>query len=52
MKCRYIVSWTSAVTGNKRDSGYATKAHADKDAANLIKEGAKDVKVYEFKPED
>lgn len=49
-KCKYIVSWFSAVTRSKRDGGFGDKASADKAASALKKEGAKDVKVFEYKP--
>lgn len=50
MKCKYIVCYTSAVTGNRNTSGSPTKAMADKQATALIKEGAKDVVVYPYEP--
>ena len=50
MKCLYVVSYVSAVTGNRVTSGYATKSHAEKDAKALSKEGCKDVIVYPFEP--
>lgn len=48
--CRYIVTYVSAVTGNPRSCGYATKAQANKDAKALQAEGAKAVTVWPFAP--
>lgn len=49
-KCKYIVAWTSAVTMNRRTSGFPDKKSADRAAQDLAKEGAKDVQVFEYKP--
>jgi hypothetical protein len=50
MKCKYVVSYTSAVTGNPRSTGYPNKKLADADAAALRKEGCKNVVVYPYSP--
>jgi len=50
MKCKYIVAYTSAVTGNRNTSGYPNKSLAEKDAKSLEKEGCKNVVVYPFNP--
>jgi len=50
MKCKYLVTYVSAVTGSAIWSGCATKAQAAKEAKALTKEGAKNVRVVEYTP--
>jgi len=50
MKCNYLVAYRSAVTGAVTYSGCADKKTADKQAAELEKEGATDVRVMPYTP--
>ena len=45
MRCKYLVTYTSAVTGRVVWSGCGDKATAEMQACNLRKEGAKGVAV-------
>lgn len=49
VKCLYLLSYISAVTGNKCWSGCPTKQVAEKQARDLEKDGAKQVKIYDYK---
>lgn len=44
----FIVSWVSAVTGNRQSSTYTTKKAAVNDAKALFLEGARYIETYKF----
>lgn len=44
----FIVSWVSAVTGNRQSSNYTTKKAAIKDAKALFLEGARSIETFKF----
>jgi hypothetical protein len=46
----YMVSYVSAVTGKQTTSASPNKKMADKEAKDLIAEGAKNVTVYPYTP--
>jgi hypothetical protein len=50
MKCKYIVCYNSAVTGNRITSGCGNKQDADREAKALTKGGAKNVSVFPYQP--
>lgn len=47
-RCTHLVTYRSAVTGNVIWSGCPSKAHADKEAKALTREGARNVRVIPY----